>query len=49
MKVTVKSIPVIYNGDRYLKGDKVEINQKYFDKNLFDEVKEEPAKKKVEK
>ncbi|MBU5214362.1 hypothetical protein [Heyndrickxia oleronia] len=35
MKVTVKSIPVYHNGDRYLKGETLNINEKHFNDSLF--------------
>lgn len=37
-KVKVKDIPVRYEGERYLKGETVEIDEKHFDKNLFEKV-----------
>lgn len=38
MKVTVKSIPVRYEGSRYIKGEELEINEKHFNENLFEEI-----------
>ncbi|MCJ0932928.1 hypothetical protein MST22_17390 [Virgibacillus halodenitrificans] len=35
MKVTVKSIPVRYDGERYFKGQEVEIKDAHFNENLF--------------
>lgn len=39
MKVTVKSIPVRYNGKTYQGGESVDIKQEHFDANLFKEAK----------
>lgn len=36
VKVTVKDIPVRYNGEDYEPGDTVEIEDKHFDENLYD-------------
>jgi hypothetical protein len=41
MKVKVKNIPVRYNGDRFLKGETLDVDEKHFDGNLFEEIKVE--------
>ncbi|MCM3413529.1 hypothetical protein [Metabacillus litoralis] len=38
MKVTVKSIPVRYDGDRYLKGQTLEIKEEHFNEVIFEKV-----------
>lgn len=41
MKVTVKSIPVRYDGDRYLKGQILEIEEEHFNNVIFEKVEGE--------
>lgn len=46
MKAKVKDIPVRYLGKKYLKGEIVEVAEKYFDENLFEKVAEKKQEKK---
>ncbi|WP_164670962.1 hypothetical protein [Virgibacillus doumboii] len=41
MKVSVKQIPVRYDGKSYRAGDTLNIKEKYFDSNIFEEVESE--------
>lgn len=38
MKVKVKETPVFYGGHRYNQGETLQIDKKYFDPTLFEEV-----------
>jgi hypothetical protein len=40
IKVTVKSIPVLYSGKDFAPGQEVEIDSKHFDENLFEKEEE---------
>jgi len=44
MKVKVKDTPVFYDGHRYSPGETLQIDKKYFNDTLFEEV---PQKKKA--
>ncbi len=40
MKVKVKDTPVFYDGHRYKSGETLQIDKKYFNSTLFEEVQQ---------